>query len=238
VDMGASRHILIPGFWSGAGNRRFWKSKWPPPTGKPTGKGGGRSPPPFPVGFSVGGGRLELDPKSRRFPARFWRFYESSGETAETDGRNLELYGVATVCKQLFYIIGKTIEKEPLRFLSTITAAGSSGGVAAGQGRYTNGIMEHKVSQNLRVETKVCSRHWHQKFTAALGQVRREYEEIVYKLVKETDLGKELDKIVAGLNGECGGVFEISIRRCVVYLDRQGGDRGARQNSVGPSRRA
>ena len=44
------------------------KSKRPPPTAKPIGKGGGLRPPPFPVGFAVGGGRL--DPQNRRFPAR------------------------------------------------------------------------------------------------------------------------------------------------------------------------
>ncbi len=46
----------------------LWGSKRPTPTAKPTGKCGGRSPPPFPVGFAVGGGRL--DPQNRRFPAR------------------------------------------------------------------------------------------------------------------------------------------------------------------------
>ncbi len=43
-------------------------SERPPPTAKPTGKCRGRSPPPFPMGFAVGRGRL--DPQNRRCPAR------------------------------------------------------------------------------------------------------------------------------------------------------------------------
>ena len=39
-----------------------------PLTAKPTGKGRGLRPPLFPVGFVVGGGRLDL--QTRRFPAR------------------------------------------------------------------------------------------------------------------------------------------------------------------------
>ncbi len=41
----------------------FGGSKQPPPTGKPIEKGGGLRPPPFPIGFPVGGRRL--DPKNR-----------------------------------------------------------------------------------------------------------------------------------------------------------------------------
>jgi hypothetical protein len=42
--------------------------KRPPPIAKPIGKAGGRSPPPFPMGFAVGWGRL--DSPNRRFQAR------------------------------------------------------------------------------------------------------------------------------------------------------------------------
>ena len=42
-------------------------------------------------------------------------------------------------------------------------------------------------------------RQWHQRFVAALGQVEGALEEIVQQLVKETDLGKELDKVVDNL---------------------------------------
>ena len=31
-NLGAPRLILIPGFWPGAGKRRFWGSRWPRPT--------------------------------------------------------------------------------------------------------------------------------------------------------------------------------------------------------------
>ncbi len=40
----APKMILIPGFSPGPRNRRFGRSKWPPPTAKPSGKGGGAKP--------------------------------------------------------------------------------------------------------------------------------------------------------------------------------------------------
>ena len=42
---------------------------------------------------------------------------------------------------------------------------------------------------------KSLFRQWHQRFITALGQVGGAHEEIIQQLVKETDLGKELDKI-------------------------------------------
>ena len=50
-------------------------------------------------------------------------------------------------------------------------------------------------------------RQWQQKFTTALGQVRAEYEEIVHKLAREIDLGREMENILTMLGREYGGVF-------------------------------
>ncbi len=63
----APKLMLIPEGWPG----RTWSirgSTRPPPTQNSTRKGGGLTPPPFPLVFAVGGGRL--DPRNRRFPAR------------------------------------------------------------------------------------------------------------------------------------------------------------------------
>jgi hypothetical protein len=46
-------------------------SKLHPPTEKPLEKVGGEAPPPFSIGFPVGGDRI--DPHSRRFQDRFFR---------------------------------------------------------------------------------------------------------------------------------------------------------------------
>ncbi len=43
-----------------------WGLERPPRTAKPIGKGGGLRPAPSPVGFAVGGARL--DPRNRRSP--------------------------------------------------------------------------------------------------------------------------------------------------------------------------
>ena len=49
---------------------------------------------------------------------------------------------------------------------------------------------------------------WHQNFTTALGQVGGVNEEIVYRLVKEIDLGREMKKVVTESKGECGEEFD------------------------------
>ena len=70
--------------------------------------------------------------------------------------------------------------------------------------------MEHKVIRYLRAVNgdKSLFRQWHQKFTTALGQVAGAHEEIVHRLVKEIDLGKEMEKVVTGLRGEYGDEFD------------------------------
>ena len=63
---------------------------------------------------------------------------------------------------------------------------------------------------NLRAVSgdKSFFRQWHQKFTTALGQIEGAHEEIVHRLVKEIDLGKEMEKVVTGLRGEFGDEFD------------------------------
>ena len=69
--------------------------------------------------------------------------------------------------------------------------------------------MEHKVIQYFRAVNgdKSLFRQWHQKITTALGQVSGDNEEIVQRMVKEIDLGKDLEKVVTTLKGEFGDEF-------------------------------
>ena len=120
----------------------------------------------------------------------------------ETDVGNLEAYikESATTCRKLFYIIGETMEQEPLRFMSMFAASGT-GGTAYAQRRFTTSVMEYKVIQNLCAVNgdKSMFRQWHQQLTTALGQVVESHEEIIHRLVKEVDLGRDVEKIVTGL---------------------------------------
>ncbi len=47
---------------------------------------------------------------------------------------------------------------------------------------------------------KSVFRQWHQKFTAALGQFREPYKEIVHRSARETDVGKELGVVMSTLH--------------------------------------
>ncbi len=49
---------------------------------------------------------------------------------------------------------------------------------------------------------------WHQKFITTLGQVGGSHEEMMHRLVKETDLGNEMEKIVTGPRADSGDEFE------------------------------
>ncbi len=49
---------------------------------------------------------------------------------------------------------------------------------------------------------KGLSRQWHQKFTIARGQVETEYEEIVHRLARKIDFGKEMENILTMLGRE------------------------------------
>ncbi len=74
--------------------------------------------------------------------------------------------------------------------------------------------MEHKVIMNLRAVSgdKSLCRQWHQKFTTDLGQVGGPHEEIVHRLIKEIDLGKEFEKVAARLRGEFGDEVKKTYR--------------------------
>ncbi len=50
-------------------------------------------------------------------------------------------------------------------------------------------------------------RQWHQKFTTALGQVGAEQEEIVHRLVREIDLGRDMGNILVTTGREYGAAF-------------------------------
>ncbi len=67
-----------------------------------------------------------------------------------------------------------------------------------------------RASWNLRAVSgdKSLFRQWRQKFTTALGQIGDAHEEIVRRLVKEIDLGKDMGKVVTGLRGEYGDEFD------------------------------
>jgi hypothetical protein len=123
----------------------------------------------------------------------------------EHDVANLEVYikESARISRMLFHIIGKTIEQEPLRFMNMF-AASSVSGMGGAQRKFAKPIMEYKAIQNLRAVNgdKSMFRQWHQKFSTALGQVVESHEEIVRRFVKEIDLGREMEKSVAGLYGE------------------------------------
>ncbi len=51
-------------------------------------------------------------------------------------------------------------------------------------------------------------RQWHLKFITALRQIAGPHVEIVHRLVKEIDLGKEMEKVVTGSEGEYGDEFD------------------------------
>ncbi len=67
--------------------------------------------------------------------------------------------------------------------------------------------MEHKVINNLRCVSgdKSLFGQWHLRVVTALGQYGQVHDEIVQHLVKEIDLGKDLDKVVEELKLMHGG---------------------------------
>ncbi len=91
--------------------------------------------------------------------------------------------------------------------MSMITAAGHRG-VGKGHAHgYSKGIMEHTVIQNLRA-VKSLLRQLHHEFTTALGQVGEVREEIVNRLVREIDLGSEIEKVGTKLRADYGDGLE------------------------------
>ncbi len=87
-----------------------------------------------------------------------------------------------------------------------IIAVGGTRGSGGHVTKCNKKIMEHWVVQNLKAvsgDARV-SQQRHHKLAAALGSMRGNYDEIVYKLVREIDLGKELGKIITALSTEMG----------------------------------
>jgi hypothetical protein len=103
----------------------------------------------------------------------------------------------------MFKATGAMFEQDHLRFISLITSS-TSGGHSGGGFHQT--VMENKVIQILRAVKgdKSLFMQWHHKFTTALGQVGGAREDAVHRLVREIDLGKEMDKVVTGVEGDCG----------------------------------
>ncbi len=137
------------------------------------------------------------------------------------------------VCTEMFRATGCMFEQERLRLISMITAVGS-GGTGGGSSKYPRSIMENRVIKNVRAvsEDNPLFMQWRQKFTRALGQDGGTYEEIVCRLDKEIDLGREMEKAVTGLTREYGDQFD-RVWRCSEHFDRQGGDGGLRQDQDG-----
>ncbi len=69
--------------------------------------------------------------------------------------------------------------------------------------------MEHRVIHNLTVVSghRSLFRLWLHKFATALGHVKEPYEEIVRRVAREIDLGKELDVVMYTLQAVYGEVF-------------------------------
>jgi hypothetical protein len=129
----------------------------------------------------------------------------------EADGINVEQYvkEIAVTVMELTKATGRMFEQEHLRFINMATSINprTFGGGSSG---VTRGIMEHKVIQNLKAVNgdKGLFRQWHQKFTTALGQVNGMYEEMVHRMAREIDLGKDMAGIMGLLRDEYQEYFK------------------------------
>ncbi len=115
------------------------------------------------------------------------------------DSINVEKYvkELASLLADTIQATEKMFEEEHVRMINMVTLIHPGGG-GGGPG-FNKGIMEHRRIQNRRAVSggKGLFRQWHQKFTAALGQVKAECEDIVHKLARELDLGKEIETVLA-----------------------------------------
>ena len=129
-------------------------------------------------------------------------------ENVEADNCNpgMCIKELTDTVREVFMSTGSMFQQEDRRFLHMLAATGGGGygGGHGGGSKYQKTIMEHKVIQYLRTVNgdKSLFRQWHQKFTTALGQVPGAHEEIIQRMVKEIDLGKELEKVVTTLKDE------------------------------------
>ncbi len=121
---------------------------------------------------------------------------------------------MSKVCWDMFRATGAMFQQEYLRLINMSKAAGSGGN--GGGHRFNKGIMEHKVINNSLCVSgdKSLIRQWHQRFVTALGHYDQVREKIVQHLVKETDLGKDLDKVVEELKTMYGGDFTRVLGNC------------------------
>ena len=110
---------------------------------------------------------------------------------------------LAEVVREMFLSTGSMFQQEYMRFAnwSAVTDGGGYGAGGGGGNRPPKAITEYKIIKYLRAVNgdKSLFRQWHQKFTTALGQVPENHEEIIQRMVKEIDLGKELEKVVITL---------------------------------------
>ena len=162
------------------------------PTGGPPGLGGFGD---------VGEARLNFN----RMVRGMARLKEIS-ENVFSDQLNIEkcVKELTDVTREMFMASGSMFEQEHLRFINLFAATG--GGGHGGGVRFPKAIMEHKVIQCLRAVNgdKSLFRQWHQKFTTALGQVSSGHEEIVQRMVKEIDLGSDLETSLPKYPGTSG----------------------------------
>ena len=119
--------------------------------------------------------------------------------SVEEDSINVEKYvkELATAVREVTTAVGRMFEQEPWRITALITASGGGGG-GPRQERRARGVMEHRVIQGLRAVNgdKTLFRQWRQKFVTAMGQVKEVYEEMIHNMVKDIDLGKDLENIM------------------------------------------
>ena len=91
---------------------------------------------------------------------------------------------MARVTRMAFNAMGGMFREETIRTMVHIAVSGATR--AAGYTGGTKGIMEYKVIANLKAVggDKTWLRQWHLKFTAALGQVKHDYEWMMNKMTK------------------------------------------------------
>ena len=144
-------------------------------------------------------------------------------DNVESDMLLTETYvkELASMVIKITKAIGRMFEQEPLRFMAMHAASGGS--KTGGHEKYQKGIMEHRVIQNLKNVNgdKSMFRQWNQKLTTAIGQHKGSYEEMVHKMSRELDLGKEIDTVLGAMYSVYGDVlWEASADIWRVLVDK------------------
>ena len=133
-------------------------------------------------------------------------------DNVEAVSINVEKYvkEIAALVADLTKAAGRMFEQEDLRMINMVSAINPGGSGGQGGNRFTaKGSLERKVIMNLRMvnDDKFLFRQWHRMFITALGQVEGAHEEIIQLLARETDTGRELDKVVENLQSHYGEEF-------------------------------